>query len=237
MRRALALGLTTLAGFAGAVLLGPQAVPASAATAALAPYNAALQLAAARAALRDEAPTARQTSALFAKRALYAMPLGQPALALAAENGAIADPTAALNLGAALGWRDQITNARLAALALENGETEIAAQRIDALGRTRGGGPASAAANLILKTPGGSEAMAARASKGAGALWWIVSLRQPTDDLAVLAGRVAMARALDKDAGPWRSDLLAATAQGIALSEIPGPEKDRLRAAMKVIQP
>lgn len=237
MRRALALGWTTLAGLAGALLLGPQALPASAATAALVPYNAELQLAAARAVLRVETPAARKTSTLFAKRALNAMPLGQPALALAVENGAIADSTAAVNLGAALGWRDQVTNARLAAMALESGETEVAAQRIDALGRTRGGGPAAVAANLILKTPGGSEAMAARASKGAGALWWIVYLRQPTDDTGVLAGRVAMAKALDTDAGPWRSELIAAAAHGLAMSNVPQPGKDRLRAELAEIQP
>jgi hypothetical protein len=237
MRRALALGLTTLAGLAGAVLLGPAALPASTAAAAAAPYNAGLQLAAARSALSQDAASARALSAQFALRSLEAMPLGQSALALAAASGAAGDPTAALNLGAALGWRDQLTNARLAALALENGENGIAAQRIDALGRTRGGGPAATATDLLVVRPGGPEALAARASVGAGALWWIVYLRLPAKDPSVLEGRTGFAMALDKDAGPWRDELVAATRHGLSLSALPAAEKDRLMAKLAELQP
>jgi hypothetical protein len=170
-------------------------------------------------------------------RSLEAMPLGQSALALAAEAGAAADSTAALNLGAALGWRDQLTNARLAALALENGEYRIAAQRIDALGRTRGGGPAATATDLLMVRPGGPEALAARASVGAGALWWIVYFRLPAKDPSVLEGRARFATALDKDAGPWRDELVAATRHGLSLSALPAAEKDRLLARLAELQP
>lgn len=233
MRLALALGLTVLAGVAGVVLLGAQLLPATIASAALARHDAQLQLATARQSLRQDSAAARQTAAILALRSLEAMPLGQSALALAAQNGAIADPTAALNLGAALGWRDQLTNARLAALALAARETGIAAQRIDALGRTRGGGPAAAAADLLMQQPGGSQAMADRASKGAGALWWIVYLRLPSRDTATLGGKVAFAQALDPDAGPWREELIAATAHGLSLSEIAAAEKEPLAARLK----
>ena len=130
MRRVLALGLTTLAGLAGIGLLGPQALPASAPVAALAPQQAGLQLVAARDAFGEGSAASRRVSAMFALRSLEAMPINQPALALAAESGAVPDRLAALNLGAALGWRDELTNARLAELALATGEIGIAAQGV-----------------------------------------------------------------------------------------------------------
>lgn len=235
MRRALALGLTLTVATLGTALLVAPLLPATATLAMLAPGQAQLQLAVAREALGDGTPGGSRLSTFFARRSIAAMPINQSALALAAETGGVADRTDALNLGAALGWRDELTNARLAGLALANGEVAIAAQRIDAIGRTLGGEAASTLADALMKQDGGPEALAGRAANRTGGLWWIVYLRRPAADSATLAQRARFASLLEADDGPWRRDIVAATLYGIGQSPVDEAAKGRLSAPLQAL--
>lgn len=235
MRRALAVGLACAAGSAGFALLAAPLLPSAPAAARLAPHHAELQLRVARDAFRGASPGDRSESALFARRAIAAAPLNQPALALVAEADAASQGTDALNLGAALGWRDPLTNARLADLALAAGENTIAAQRIDAIGRTRGGEAASAPADRLMAQAGGPAALAARASNRTEGLWWIVYLQRPAGDNAALAGRTRFAASIAAADGPWRREIVTATLLGIAQSPVTQAEKDRLSSPLQAM--
>ncbi|GAA4048357.1 hypothetical protein [Parerythrobacter jejuensis] len=201
MRRPVAIGLTVLAGALGSLFLVPRAVPAAAPSfAILAPWDASLQMAAAGSFWSNGE---QALGGQFASRAIKAMPYAQPALTLATVGGAAADETASLNLSAALGWRDPITNARLVEAALTANNPTIAAQRVDALGRAGGGENAARAADAVMRMQGGPQALADRASRNSEALWWITYLRLPPADPESQAGRLAFARSLDRENGPW----------------------------------
>lgn len=225
MRQRPALIVTGLVAAAGLALLGPPALLPGSAAAALAPMHSGLHLASARAEMQQAAPRIEPAATAHAIRAIAAMPLNQGALSLAIETGATADPVAALNLAAALGWRDPLVNARLAGLAMETGAISIAAQRIDALGRTMGGQRAAAAADLLMARAGGPRALADRAAHRVGGQWWLVYLALPARSPGAMAGRMVFARALDADDGPWRQEVLVAVTHGLARSAI--EETDR----------
>ncbi|WP_435419278.1 hypothetical protein WAB17_06925 [Parerythrobacter aurantius] len=232
MHRALAAGFALLATLAGSAILLPPALQATDPSAAPLPAGAQAVLASARAALRSPAGDAKQVAAARARAALRVMPLGQQALGIVIESGEVLDRTGALNLSAALGWRDPLTNARLAALALDNGDMEIAAQRIDALGRTLGGEAAAPAADLMMTRPGGPEALAARAVNAVAGQWWLVYLRLPASRPSALGGRIDFALALERQDTARRRDLLQSVAHGLGASAMEPAERARLGKAL-----
>lgn len=211
MGRLLALGITALSGVLGAATLVPPALPIDQRQSAqLAPYNSALQIAAARLAAAAGQNPGLGNGTGYARRALQAMPYSQAALALLARAGETPDSAKATNLAAALGWRDTLANVMLVQAALAEDAPAIAAQRIDALGRTRGGEFAARFADLLIAQDGGPETLAERAGFRASALWWITFLRIPPANDAAMAGRLSFARALDPNDGPWRRDIVTA---------------------------
>lgn len=228
MRQRYALAVTALVATGGLALLGPPALPPLAAgMSAMAPMPADLHLASARAALQDAPDRSDRVAAGHALRALVAMPLDQEALSLLIESGATGDPVAALNLAAALGWRDALVNARLAGLALESGDSAIAAQRIDALGRTMGGQRVAPAADLLMAQPGGPGAFAVRAAHRTGGEWWLVYLARPAASADAMSGRLEFARMLDARDGRWRRNMLLAAAHGLGLTDLDAPVRER----------
>ncbi|ABC64532.1 hypothetical protein [Erythrobacter litoralis] len=211
MPKAVALVATALAGGLGLSLLLPPALPVDpAAAAGFAPYNAELQLAASRQVAIEQAGGYRAASARLALRALDAMPYNQGALAVASEMGGLPDRTQAINIAAALGWRDPLANARLVQLALSENSVTVAAQRIDALGRTQGGAFAAAGADRLMAMEGGPQALAERAAYRSGGRWWITYLRLPPVDQASQRGRLAFARSIDRNDGTWLRWIVAA---------------------------
>ncbi|WP_284124063.1 hypothetical protein [Parerythrobacter aestuarii] len=211
MRRPLALGITALVAVCGTALLAPPALPLPpVAAASLGTSDSQLQLRGAQAALTAQTPTANSQAAELARKSIAAMPLNQPALAVLVESRQAAAPTRAANVAAALGWRDPLANARILQLALNEGNVVVAAQRVDALGRTQGGEVAAPSADLLMTKPGGPEALAARASNRSGGLWWITYLRLPAASPDAESGRLAFARLLDSDDGPWRRQIVTA---------------------------
>lgn len=220
MRRPLALGATALVAVLGTAMLAPPALPVAPATAAsLGGSDSRLQLNAARAALAMQSQAGYEQAADLARQSIATMPYNQPALAILVESRQASAPTRATNIAAALGWRDPLANARILELALQEGDTAIAAQRVDALGRTQAGEAAAPSADLLMAMPGGPEALAARAGNRSGGQWWITYLRLPATTPAAEAGRLAFARLLDADDGPWRRHIVTALAGSLA-----GPE-------------
>ena len=136
-----------------------------------------------------------------------AMPYTQRALAAAIAAGA-AKTARARNLSAALGWRDQLTNIRLVQSGVIENSPVVAAQRVDALGRVEGGEFVAEIADVVMSMDGGPEAMAARAASRDGSLWWNAYLQKPPTNERAAAGRLAFARRLDPDSGPWRRALV-----------------------------
>lgn len=207
---------TALTGAAGLIAFAPQALSLDL---PWAPDTAQAQVGLAREAL---ARSDNDEAAKDARRALSAMPYNQAALALLAESRALPDPVNALNLAAAFGWRDTLANVRLVRQALTEGEETIAAQRIDALGRADGAALAGPLADLLMARAEGPQALARRAGHRTGSTWWLLYLRQPSPGDEVERGRLAFARALDKDDGTWlRGAVEAVTAslRGPAASE------------------
>ena len=209
MRRPLALAAAALAAIGGSAVLVPPALSGQAeAVATFAPQDARLQLLAARSSLSADDEKGATRARHFAIRSLYAMQYNQPALTLAIASGGVARRTDAANLSAALGWRDTLSNARITRLAIASGAADIAAQRVDALGRTQGGEFAAPAADKVMAMPGGPQALANRARYRSGGLWWISYLRVPAESAEAQAGRMAFARGLDDGEGPWRRTIV-----------------------------
>lgn len=169
--------------------------------AALAPWDSEVQRRAAIAALgRGDRAEARR----LALRSLEAMPFNQSSLTIATLDATGSRAVAAANLAAALGWRDPATNLRLIAAAMNEGAPEIAAQRIDAIGRiTEDARRAGAMADELLVTRGGAEALAIRAAHHLGTGWMPGWLATPPASPEVAVARRTFVRLLERDDGAW----------------------------------
>ena len=220
MSRALSLGVTLSVGLLGAASLGARALPfETALMTPLAPYDAGLQMASAREILTTAAPgSAGADAVVAARRSIHAMPYNQPAAALLyhatdrARTGRLLDATAAL------GWRDPLANSALVRVALANAAPTIAAQRIDALGRTQGAQFAAPFADRLLAGDGGPQALAVRAGHRDTAQWWPGYLRSAPSSPDARAGRIAFAKAIDPAQGPGRRALIAGVIQQLESS-------------------
>lgn len=179
---------------------------------ALAPWDSELQRRAAIIALGqgDEA-TARQ----LARRSIQAMPFNQSSLTIAAMKATGARAVAATNVAAGLGWRDPMTNAMLVAAALNEGAPDIAAQRIDAIGRiSQDSVRTGAMADRLLTMPGGAEALAGRAARHLGHGWIPGWLGTPPATPQIGAARVAFLRLLESDDGAWNRQVIGQAMTG-----------------------
>lgn len=160
----------------------------------------AQRLAALRA-LRDK----RTADAQFhAARSLILMPYNQTALALLALSLGGLRTTAALNVAAGLGWRDPLANTQLVKAAFAEGQLDVAAERIDAIGRTGGEEAARPLADLLISRPGGADALAVRAAHHAGYGWIPPYLEAPPANPAIAAHRARFVGLIDRDEGEWR---------------------------------
>lgn len=179
---------------------------------ALAPWDSELQRRAAIVALGqgDEA-TARR----LARRSIQAMPFNQSSLTIAAMKETGARAVAATNVAAGLGWRDPMTNAMLVAAALNEGAPDIAAQRIDAIGRiSQDSVRTGAMADRLLTMPGGAEALADRAAHHLGRGWIPGWLGTPPATPKIGVARMAFLRLLESDDGAWNRQVIAQAMMG-----------------------
>ncbi len=177
----------------------------------LAPWDAALQHQAAH----DAFAAGQSAPALVhARRALHLMPLDQPSLAIAALQLAPARATTALNQAASLGWRDAATNILLYRAALRENAPDIAATRVDALGRIAGAEIAGPLADNLLAYPGGLKAMADRAAHHLGFGWLPPYLATPPKTAEAIALRSAFVASIDADDGAWLREMVGRASEG-----------------------
>lgn len=179
---------------------------------ALAPWDSELQRRAAIAALGrgDEAAAQR-----FALRSIDAMPFNQSSLTIASLGATGPRAVEATNVAAGLGWRDPMTNALLVAAAMNERAPEIAAQRIDAIGRiSEDSARTGQMADRLLAMPGGTEALADRAAHHLGRGWIPDWLRTPPASPKVAAARVAFLRLLESDDGTWNRQVIGQAMTG-----------------------
>ncbi|MCB2088092.1 MAG: hypothetical protein R3E18_11285 [Sphingomonadaceae bacterium] len=207
-------GIATLGLFGGGVLAGGD--PYSAAP--LAPFDRNVQQAAALAGLQEKSPS---LAVMFARRAVQAMPYEQFGLTIASTGAEKERQVAALNLSAALGWRDYMTNVRLVEAALAEGQPVIAAQRIDALGRTQDANIAGPYADRLLAMDGGAEALAARAALRGPLDWWNRYFRMAPENPELMALRANLVRKLDPEDGAWLREAVSDMGQGFAAAGAP----------------
>lgn len=215
MRLVLAAGLSLLCVGAALALFGPAALlsgkPAMAAT--FNPLDRGLAREAARVSVQlDDRPAA----AAFGRQTVRAMPLDPFGLATASIEAADADRTAALNVAAAMGWRDPATNNSLLVAALTSREPAIAAQRLDALGRTFPEAVDGALLDRVLAMPGGVDALAGRLARHASSPWWAKALRDPPRGREAAMDRIALLRTIGAEDGTMRRRLVESAAIGIA---------------------
>ena len=217
MQKAAALALTLLPALGGAAILAPPALPFPAlAGAAIAPFDSGLQIEAAQHLILSETPGGLALAGSFARRSIAAMPYNQPALSLVTQARLATDEIRSTNLAAALGWRDPLANARLIRQAVAENSPLIAAQRVDALGRSQGGSFAATAADRVMAMPGGPEALAQRAALRSGSQWWITYLRIAASNEKAAAGRLDFARAIESNDRSWRRRIVGAIASSMS---------------------
>ena len=145
-----------------------------------------------------------------ARRSLVAMPWNQTALAVVAASLQGRSALDALNLSASLGWRDPLTNSRLVAAAFAENQNAVAADRIDAIGRTLGPSAAGPLADRLLPRPGGAEALSVRAARHLpDADWFLPWLATPPADPAMASARSQLLRRIESDDGTWRRRAVA----------------------------
>ncbi|MDE2595389.1 MAG: hypothetical protein KGL44_00780 [Sphingomonadales bacterium] len=184
-----------------------------AAGAALAPWDSELHESLA---LRAFAANRSAQAGHHARRALAAMPFGQPSLTILSLQGDARQRLDGLNQSAALGWRDVLTDMRLVSAAFANGDPVVAAQRIDAFGRTAGGKAVTVPADRLLTMKGGVEALAERAAHHSDNGWLPEYLDQPARTPELVAARTALMQRLDRDDGDWRWLAIVHAIKGIA---------------------
>lgn len=157
-----------------------------------------------------------------ARRSLSAMPWNQTALAVVAASLQGRSALDALNLSASLGWRDPLTNTRLVSAAFAENQNAVAAERIDAIGRTLGAAAAGPLADRLLARPGGAEALSVRAARHLrDADWFLPWLTQPPADPALAAARTQLLRSIDSDDGTWRRRAVAQAMAGFDTAKLP----------------
>jgi len=207
IKRRTAAIVTAATGIASILFFGPSAVAqwSPIAGAEFAPWDSSAQTRAAELALRVRDPG---NALRYGKRALEAMPYNPLGLSLMASTASSGSKLDALNLSAAMGWRDPITNLRLVEAALQEDQPVIAAQRIDALGRTSGPGLAAPLADRLLAHPGGLAALAERADARASIDWWTSYFVSPAATPEILKRRRDLIRAFDRSDRPWLSAIV-----------------------------
>lgn len=141
--------------------------------------------------------------------ALRLMPINQLALGIVSATGDQVQRVGALNQAAALGWRDPLTNLRLLTVALQKGDADVAAQRIDAWSRIHGPEHSAAWADQLLTMQGGVAALAARAQVRFGTGWIPAYLATPPSSVASARARAALVAAIDDDDGAWKRQVVA----------------------------
>lgn len=198
MRRLAAGIVTVLVGALGCVALSHQALSAHR-DPWLSWDNAAQRQAMARAIKAGDGDAARAHALL----ALRAMPLDQLALATSSHARDAAGQARILNLSAALGWRDPSTNLALIRAAMREGADDIAAQRIDAFGRTAGAEAITDLADRLILQPSGRAALLRRAEARNDGQWWQDYLRTLPADRNVAEARADLVAAFDKGDGAW----------------------------------
>lgn len=215
MGKAKAALLTALAGIGAIGLFGPGALARFSpyAGAELGFWDNGAQRAAASVAFEQQDA---QRAMRFGRRAVEAMPYEQFGLALGSLTVSPENRLAALNLSAALGWRDLATNVQLVEAALREGAPVIAAQRIDALGRTQGPEVAGPLADRLLLMQGGIDALADRAAMRNSRNWWEQWLLQPPANAQVADSRKQLIARFDKSDGAWLRGIVGAASKGMA---------------------
>lgn len=224
-------GLALAAGFValwGGSALGSLGVDAGV---NLAPWDAELQRRAALAALGkgDEAGARR-----LALRSLQAMPFNQSSLTIVALNTSGARAVNSTNIAAGLGWRDPLTNGRLVAAAVNEGAPDIAAQRIDAIGRiSEDGRRTGIMADRLLLMPGGIEALAVRSAHHLGRGWIPDWLATPPASPQVAAARLSFIRLLESDDGTWSRQVIGQAMAGFTKAGDPAMAYAAWRGSVK----
>ena len=198
MRRLAAGMVTVLVGAVGFVTLSHQALSVHR-DPWLSWDNAAQRQAMARAIKAGDGEAARAHALL----ALRAMPLDQLALATSSHARDAEGQARILNLSAALGWRDPATNLALIRAAMREGAHDIAAQRIDAFGRTAGAEAITDLADQLILQPSGRAALLRRAEARNDGQWWQDYLRTLPANRNVAEARADLVAAFDKGDGAW----------------------------------
>lgn len=153
-----------------------------------------------------------------ARLSLAAMPWNQSSLTIIGQSLSGKRAVAALNLSAALGWRDPLTNVRLFEAAMVEKQPVVAAERADALGRTVGPQVAEKLVDRLLAVPGGSEAFAERAARHLTIGDWVPQyLKRPPASAELADLRADLVKRIDSDDGTWRRGLVAYASHGFAL--------------------
>lgn len=231
MGKAKAVILTALAGIGAVGLFGPSAMGSSTplVAAEIGFWDADLQRKAALGAFTaEELPLAMR----YGQRAVRAMPYEQFGLSLASLTVSPDKQLEAMNLSSAFGWRDYVTNLRLVEAAFREDAPIIAAQRIDALGRTQGPLVAGPLADRLLALEGGSEALADRAAVRGVRSWWESWLRQPPADAASADRRMELIARFDKSDGGWLRKVVDAAVQGMGEAGLAKDSYDLWRNAV-----
>ncbi|MXP47725.1 hypothetical protein GRI43_10060 [Altererythrobacter luteolus] len=207
MRAAWAATITAATCLAGALVWGFQIYGQITLidAARLAHWDNGVQRAAASKAIKSG--DARQ-AARFGKAAVSAMPFDQLALAASSGDAPQERRTSALNTAAGLGWRDAVTNIALVEAGLTEGRTDIAAARVDAIGRSIGAEAAAPLADRVLAANGGVAALADRAAYRANNAWWEGWLRSQPASRQVAGLRSAMIKSVAADDGTWLRNIV-----------------------------
>ncbi|WP_423140811.1 hypothetical protein ACOYW6_08035 [Parablastomonas sp. CN1-191] len=149
-----------------------------------------------------------------ALRSFLANPLNAKALTVVGSTRTGVAGTRLLNQSAALGWRDPLTNYRLIYEAIREGDPVIAAQRVDAIGRTVGSDAAARYADRVLTMRGGIEAMADRAAHHLGPGWMPAWIARPPAQQGLVALRSEFVSRIDSGDGPWKRAMIKAAGEG-----------------------
>lgn len=214
MQRSLAAVSTGSLAILGLLTLGPRIAAGidPNAAARFAQWDNEVQRRAAFASLQAELP---RQAAGFGRQALASMPFDQFSLGAATLHLPAERRLAALNVAAGLGWRDLPTNIALFEAGIRERRADIAAQRVDAIGRLAGGQAAAGFADRLLTVPDGLDQLGARARSLGGGGWWEAYLRSAPANREVAVKRVALAEAMLRDDASIRRRFVRNTEAGM----------------------